>query len=110
MRGVAAIAADAATMALGLMKEELKNEEIERRIEAMRRIGVVAKVIGPEQARTTLLDLLRESVEDDDEVLLAMAKSLAELVDAIGGPEHAGLLLPLLASSYFWLASSAVSS
>ena len=85
-------------MALGLMKEELKNEEIERRIEAMRRIGVVAKVIGPEQARTTLLDLLRESVEDDDEVLLAMAKSLAELVDAIGGPEHAGLLLPLLAS------------
>lgn len=33
-------------------------------------------------------------VEDDDEILLALAEALGQLVPAVGGPAHASLLLP----------------
>lgn len=33
-------------------------------------------------------------VEDDDEILLALAEALGQLVPAVGGPGHAALLLP----------------
>lgn len=33
-------------------------------------------------------------VEDDDEILLALAEALGQLVPAVGGPAHAALLLP----------------
>lgn len=33
-------------------------------------------------------------LEDDDEILLALAEALGQLVPAVGGPAHAALLLP----------------
>ncbi|CAM9476254.1 unnamed protein product, partial [Hapterophycus canaliculatus] len=35
-------------------------------------------------------------VEDDDEILLALAEASGQLVPAVGGPGHAALLLPSL--------------
>lgn len=34
-----------------------------------------------------------EIIEDDDEILLALAEALGQLVPAVGGPGHAVLLL-----------------
>lgn len=43
-----------------------------------------------------LLPFLTDGVDDEDEVLLAMAISLGKLVTHAGGPAHAHCLLPPL--------------
>lgn len=39
---------------------------------------------------------MSESVDDEDEVILALAQQLGELLPLIGGPEYATVLLPPL--------------
>lgn len=41
---------------------------------------------------------MNESVDDEDEVLLALAEELAEFVPLVGGPQHAHFLLQPLES------------
>lgn len=55
-----------------------------------------AIALGPERTRTELVPFLGESVEDEDEVLLALAEQLGSFVPLIGGPAHAHVLLPAL--------------
>lgn len=43
-----------------------------------------------------LLPFLTDGIDDEDEVLLAMASSLGKLVKYVGGPLHAHCLLPPL--------------
>lgn len=39
---------------------------------------------------------MNESVDDEDEILLALAEELGEFVPLVGGPQHAHFLLPPL--------------
>ncbi|CAH0482275.1 unnamed protein product [Peronospora belbahrii] len=79
-----------------LLTEELKSDEVEIRIKAMRRIRTVAQALGPERTRSDLLPFLREATEDEDEVLVALAEELGGFVDLVGGAEHAlALVEPL---------------
>jgi hypothetical protein len=41
-----------------------------------------------------LIPILSNIMDDDDEVLLAVAKELGSFVNRIGGPEYAEILLP----------------
>jgi serine/threonine-protein phosphatase 2A regulatory subunit A len=43
-----------------------------------------------------LLPFLADGIDDDDEVLVAIAKSLGNFVDHVGGPKYAETLLPTL--------------
>lgn len=43
-----------------------------------------------------LLPFLADGIDDDDEVLVAIAKSLGNFVDHVGGPQFAETLLPTL--------------
>ena len=43
-----------------------------------------------------LLPFLTDGVDDEDEVLVAIASSLGKLIDHVGGPSHAQALLPPL--------------
>lgn len=43
-----------------------------------------------------LLPFALELIDDDDEVLLLLAQELGQLSNAVGGPLHAHVLLPLL--------------
>ena len=46
--------------------------------------------------RPTISSHLSESIDDEDEVLLAIAENIGELLDAVGGPEfYHTLLSPL---------------
>ncbi|KAI9909649.1 hypothetical protein PsorP6_015123 [Peronosclerospora sorghi] len=65
-----------------LLTEELKSDEVEDRIKAMRRLRTVAQALGPEQA-----------TEDEDEVLVALAEELGGFVDLVGGAEYASTLV-----------------
>lgn len=76
--------------------DELKAEDVVLRLNAIRRLSTIALALGPERARDELIPFLEDSVDDDDEVLVALAEELGELVDCTGGGDHAhNLLTPL---------------
>ncbi|CEQ42176.1 SPOSA6832_03968, partial [Sporobolomyces salmonicolor] len=63
----------------------------------MHRISTICLALGPERTRTELVAFLNESLDDDDEILLALAEELgASFVEYLGGPDYAHLVLPIL--------------
>lgn len=83
--------------AFGLLKDELKSEEIQDQVNAARRVNTIALGMGEDRARSELIPFLRQRVDEyTDEILLAIAEAAGGLVKAIGGGEHAHMLIPLL--------------
>jgi len=83
---------------IAILIDQLKNEDTQIRLNAVRRISAIAKALGPERTRRELLHFLAESVDDEDEVLLALAEELGNFVEYVGGAEFADFLLPPLES------------
>ena len=82
---------------IAILIDELKHDDLTYRINSMKRIDTIAVALGPERTRDELLPFLLESVDDDDEVLLALAEALGgKFVALVGGPSHAHALLPPL--------------
>ncbi|KAL7578172.1 hypothetical protein ACA910_012608 [Epithemia clementina (nom. ined.)] len=73
--------------------EMLRHNEVANRVSAANRLDSVAFVLGQERTRKELLPYVTDGVDDEDEVLLAMAKSLGRMIEAVGGPKYAHLLL-----------------
>jgi hypothetical protein len=74
--------------------DELRSEDLQLRLNAIHRISTIALALGPERARGELISFLQESVDDEDEVLLALSEELGRnFEEYIGGKEHAHLLL-----------------
>jgi len=83
--------------AFALLVEELKSDDIVDQVAAAKRINTIALGMGAEKARSQLLPFLRSCVDEyTDEILLAVAEAAGGLVQAIGGGEHVGSLIPLL--------------
>ena len=79
-----------------ILIEMLRAEELSDRITAAHQLTKIAGVIGFVRTRKELLPYLVESVDDDDEVLIALAEGLGKLVPFVGGNSFAHSLLPLL--------------
>lgn len=74
--------------------DELRSEDVQLRLNAIHRISTIALALGPDRARGELIVFLQESVDDEDEVLLALAEELGrDFEEYIGGKEYAHLLL-----------------
>ncbi len=74
--------------------DELRSEDVQLRLNAIHRISTIALALGPDRAREELIPFLQDSVDDEDEVLLALAEELGRSFEEyIGGPEHAHVLL-----------------
>ncbi|KAK6127711.1 hypothetical protein DH2020_038551 [Rehmannia glutinosa] len=73
--------------------DELKNEDIQQRLNSIRRLSTIARALGEERTRKELIPFLSENNDDDDEVLLAMAEELGNFIPYVGGVEHANVLL-----------------
>jgi hypothetical protein len=80
--------------ALQLLQGDFSSGDQEIRLHAIKRARLVAEVMGPEATREELLPFLSSIIDDDDEVLLALAEQLGKFVPLVGGPTHAALLLP----------------
>ena len=82
------------------------------RLNAIHRLSTIALALGPERTRDELIPFLdgtslettrvsryqasntqTASVEDEDEVLTALSEELGNLIEHVGGPEHAHVLL-----------------
>jgi hypothetical protein len=77
-----------------ILIDELKSEDVAFRLNAIRRLSTIALALGPQRARDDLVPFMQESLDDEDEVLLALADELGKnFEDYLGGSEHAHLLL-----------------
>lgn len=89
----AAPAASDELFAVALLVDEMKSEDNEVRVAAMKRLRTIARALGAARTRAELMPFLGEQTEDDDEVLLAMASELGGFVELVGGPSHATILV-----------------
>ena len=56
--------------------EELKSEEVKRRTSAVRHLHMIAEAFGPEKTLKTILPFLKEYENDEEEVLIELARQL----------------------------------
>nr|VDD36825.1 unnamed protein product [Brassica oleracea] len=83
---------------IDVLIDELKNDDIQLRLNFICRLSTIARALGEERTRKELIHFLSENSDDDDEVLLAMAGELVVFIPFVGGVEHAHVLLPPLES------------
>jgi serine/threonine-protein phosphatase 2A regulatory subunit A len=74
----------------------LRGDDVSGRVAAANRLESVAAALGEERTRDELLPFLTDGVDDEDEVLVAIASNLGKLIEHVGGPAHAHTLLPCL--------------
>ena len=97
--------------------KEYQHDDVLLRLNAIHRLSTIALALGPERTRDELIQFLdgwcpkkkffdadlkrlfanikttKESVEDEDEILTALSEELGGLVEHVGGPEYAHVLL-----------------
>lgn len=71
----------------------VQNEDIQLRLNSIRRLGTIALALGEERTRSELIPFLHENTDDEDEVLQAIAEELGNFVQYVGGAEFAHTLL-----------------
>jgi serine/threonine-protein phosphatase 2A regulatory subunit A len=90
-------AAAAATVVLpsnsSTFVEMLRSDDVSQRVAAAYRLDLVAAALGEERTRSELIPFVTDIMDDEDEVLLAVATSLPKLVAYVGGSTHVHLLL-----------------
>lgn len=80
--------------AIAILIDELKHEEVAHRVSSMQHLKQIADALGPERTQQELLPYLVDScLDDEDEVLLAMAEQLAGFVKQVGGAQNAHVLI-----------------
>lgn len=84
---------DASLYPIAVLLEELKNEDLQLRLNATRRLKTIAEALGPERTRGELLPFITDTIDDEDDVLIALSEELGSFVDHVGGPSHTHVLL-----------------
>jgi serine/threonine-protein phosphatase 2A regulatory subunit A len=79
---------------IAILMDELRSEDVQLRLNAIHNIPTIALALGPDRARDELIPFLQDSIDDEDEVLLALAEELGRNFEQyVGGKEYAHLLL-----------------
>ncbi|XP_020798387.1 serine/threonine-protein phosphatase PP2A 65 kDa regulatory subunit-like [Drosophila serrata] len=82
---------------IAVLIEELKNEDVQVRLNSIRKLSTIALALGEERTRSELIPFLIEAIYDV-EVLLVLADQLGKFTSFVGGPEFAMYLIPPLES------------
>lgn len=82
---------------IAILIDELKNDDVQLRLNSIRRLSTIAVALDTERTRNELVPFLSDSVDDDDDVLLALAEELGKFVPYVGGPQYAHCLFEPLA-------------
>ncbi|KAI2656221.1 hypothetical protein H4Q32_013083 [Labeo rohita] len=83
---------------IAVLIDELRNEDVQLRLNSIKKLSTIALALGVERTRTELLPFLTDTIYDEDEVLLALAEQLGTFTVLVGGPEFVHCLLPPLES------------
>jgi len=89
---------DDALYPIAVLIDELKNDDVQVRLNAVGQLRSIGVALGPERTREELIPYLSEDLDEDDEVLLHFAEQLGNMVDLVGGAREAHCLLEPLES------------
>ncbi|KAH7349429.1 protein phosphatase PP2A regulatory subunit A [Plectosphaerella cucumerina] len=78
---------------IAVLIDELKHDDVLLRLNAIHRLSTIALALGAERTREELIPFLDESVEDEDEVLVALSEELGRFIEYVGGPQWGHVLL-----------------
>ncbi|KAL2202046.1 ARM repeat-containing protein [Sarocladium strictum] len=78
---------------IAVLIDELKHDDVLLRLNAIHRLSTIALALGAERTRDELIPFLDESVEDEDEVLVALSEELGGFIEYVGGPQWGHVLL-----------------
>ncbi|KAK0077086.1 hypothetical protein PV325_004477, partial [Microctonus aethiopoides] len=81
---------------IAVLIDELKNEDVQLRLNSIKKLSTIALALGADRTRSELMPFLTETIYDEDEVLLALAEQLGSFTPLVGGPEYVHYLLPPL--------------
>jgi len=90
--GSVARGVDASLYPVAVLIDELRHDDLQLRLNSIRNLSTIATALGPERTRDELLPFLQEIIDDDDEVLIALAEQLGSGVSWVGGPNYAHAL------------------
>eukprot|EP01015_Nassula_variabilis_P021184 TRINITY_DN3751_c0_g1_i3.p1 TRINITY_DN3751_c0_g1~~TRINITY_DN3751_c0_g1_i3.p1 ORF type:complete len:303 (+),score=30.01 TRINITY_DN3751_c0_g1_i3:164-1072(+) len=86
---------------IGQLIDELKSDDLRRRANSVKNLGAIAQALGPERTRSELVPFIMELIDDEDEVLTALADSLSNFIDYVGGPQYSTVLIQPLEQMCF---------
>jgi serine/threonine-protein phosphatase 2A regulatory subunit A len=73
-------------MPVNLIIDELKSDDIRKRINSVKNLSLIASTIGPDRTRNELIPFISELLDDEDEVLVELVESLSgNFLDYLGG-------------------------
>ncbi|PNY27236.1 Protein phosphatase PP2A regulatory subunit A, partial [Tolypocladium capitatum] len=78
---------------IAVLIDELKHDDVLLRLNAIHRLSTIALALGAERTREELIPFLDESVEDEDEVLVALSEELGSFIEYVGGSQWGHVLL-----------------
>lgn len=79
---------------IAVLVDELKDEDVQMRLNSIKRLSTIALALGEERTRSELIPFLSETVDtNEDEILLAISEELGRFVPLVGGAAHAHTLL-----------------
>jgi len=84
---------DSSLYPVAVLIDELRHDDLQLRVNAVKQLGTIATALGPERTRGELLPFLQEIIDDEDDVLVAMAEQLGRGVDLVGGVAYCHALL-----------------
>ena len=74
---------------VAVLIDELKSDDMKKRINSVKNLSTIAVALGFERTRKELLPYILDLLDDDEEVLLALAENLGSFLDYVGGPAFA---------------------
>ncbi|XP_052246488.1 serine/threonine-protein phosphatase 2A 65 kDa regulatory subunit A alpha isoform-like isoform X1 [Dreissena polymorpha] len=83
---------------IAVLIDELRNEDVQLRLNSIKKLSTIALALGVERTRSELIPFLTDTIYDEDEVLLALAEQLGQFTPLVGGTEYVHCLLPPLES------------
>lgn len=73
-------------MAINLIIDELKSDDIRKRIHSVKHLDLIASTIGVDRTKNELIPFLQELLDDEDEVLIELVESLSRnFAEFVGG-------------------------
>jgi hypothetical protein len=101
---------------IAVLIDELRNEDVQLRLNSIRKLSTIALALGVERTRKELIQFLTglfnillliliilfalDTIYDEDEVLLALAEQLGNFTPLVGGPEVYLFLIKGFNTSY----------
>ena len=80
---------DSSLYPIAILIDELKSDDVKKRINSVKNLHTIATALGPERTRKELLPYILDLLDDEEEVLTSLADSLGAFLDYVGGPANA---------------------